>query len=254
MTMDSVRFENGRRILGCYLPAGDPAALPDQAQIYLESGVDFIEFGLPCADPFLDGGIIKAAMTRACNAGISLERIRQQLMETRAIFQGKPIVVVSYGNFDLPGLCHGDGEALFDAHLDLSDLPATRNRAGFSGAGFPTLPSVGFVSNDMGVEEIEGAREACGYVLLQAAPGKTGPRPTLDPENRNKIKMLRASGIGVPILLAIGISTVGQVSSAIELGADGVIIGTCCLVESGKGAAALREFLVQVRCALDAAG
>lgn len=252
ITPPSIRFDGDRPILGCYLLAGDPESLPDQAEIYRESGVDFIEFGLPYEDPFLDGPIIKSAMNRSCASGTSLELIRDQLIETRRMFMGKSIVIVSYGNYDLRALCGCDSAPLFDAHLNLSDLAITRGRVGAPTTSFNGLPSVGFISHGLGADEILEARQAVGYVLLQASPGKTGPRRELDEINISKIRTLRRCGIDLPILLGIGIYTPQQVRAALDFGASGVIMGTRCLVESAKGAAALRRFLKQVRDALDA--
>ena len=93
---------------------------------------------------------------------------------------------------------------------------------------------------------------ARGYIMLQAAPGKTGMRQTLDESNREKIKMLKAAGVKVPVLLGFGISTAAQAAAALVMGADGVVIGSASIHYSLMGEEAIRNFLTEVRGAMDA--
>jgi tryptophan synthase alpha chain len=101
-------------------------------------------------------------------------------------------------------------------------------------------------------QDIEAAKVCDSYVMLQATEGVTGPRPDLDPANAEKINRLRAAGVTAPILLGFGISTADQAKAAIELGADGVVIGSMCLRKAREGESAIRDFVRDVRDAIDA--
>lgn len=248
---EAFHFNSRRRLLGCFLLAGDPQGLPNQTQIYYEAGVDFIEFGLPSDDPFLDGAVISAAHARAWTAGIDLPFIRRQLIATRDAFPNRPVVIVSYGDYDLSLLDRDGKSPLFEAHLNLGELPATAQCPRPAESRSDASPRVGFVSHEVTAAEIDYAKGACGYVFLQASPGKTGAVSKMDDSNIDKIRLLRSSGITLPIVLGFGISTIDQVAAAVEMGAEGVIIGSQCLLEAEKGEDALRGFLSQVRDELD---
>jgi tryptophan synthase alpha chain len=87
--------------------------------------------------------------------------------------------------------------------------------------------------------------------MLQAAPGLTGPRHTLDPANAERIERLRASGISAPIVLGFGVSTPEHARTALALGADGVVVGSAALRAALQGPAALAALLKGLRRGLD---
>ncbi len=238
-----------RPILGCYVQAGDPALPRDMVQIYRDCGVDLLEFGLPCADPFLDGVVIEQAMARAIAAGFNEAAALEELENVRSIFAPRPIVVVTYGGVDLTRLRNDTGQWLFDAYLDLSR--AQRQQRATAPA---TPPTAGFVSYECREDELAAARDASLYVMLQAMTGRTGGLATLGPDVAARIRRIKAAGIRVPVLLGIGISTPELAAQAVALGADGVIIGSRCLTEAMRGSDALRRFIVAVREAIDVAG
>lgn len=238
-----------RPILGCYVQAGDPALPRDMVQIYRDCGVDLLEFGLPCADPFLDGVVIEQAMARAIAAGFNEAAVLEELKNVRSIFAPGPIVVVTYGGVDLTRLRNDTGQWLFDAYLDLNR--AQRWQRATAPA---TPPAAGFVSYECREDELAAARDASLYVMLQAMAGRTGGLATLGPDVDARIRRIKAAGIRVPVLLGIGISTPELAAQAVALGADGVIIGSRCLAEAMRGSDALRRFIVEVREAIDVAG
>lgn len=238
------RFEQlrsrGRQWLTGYLTLGDPQNLVNQAGIYLECGVDILEVGVPHANPYLDGPLVAQSMARALRIGITSEVTRELLAALRQEFSQIPIVLMGY--VDLLPLVHDTaGDSLVDAILQIGAPPA-------AGCG---INRIGFISSSAGAEEIEIAKASAGYVMLQANHGKTGMRATLPADNAQKIERVRRSGIEVPILLGIGISTPQQAAGAVSLGADGVVIGSACLQAAQSGESALRDFLLNVRGALD---
>lgn len=253
MSTANLTIGRERPVLGCYLPAGDPALPGEMVQLYRNCGVDLLEFGLPCEDPFLDGPVIKQAMARAIAAGLTEEAVRKELEEVRSIFAHGSIVVVSYGNFELTRLRNGAGQWLFDVSLNLSDLATTQSANRHSTTGSATPPAAGFVSYNCRDHELIRARDASLYVMLQATPGRTGGTAKLGSEVVASIHRLKSCGISVPILLGIGISTPELAAQAIKLGADGVVVGSRCVTEALRGSEALRAFVGAVREAIDGA-
>jgi tryptophan synthase alpha chain len=79
----------------------------------------------------------------------------------------------------------------------------------------------------------------------------TGPRATLDPISASRIETLRASGIAAPILLGFGISDGAQARAAMDLGADGVVVGSAVLRAALQGRSVLALCLKDLRNALN---
>ncbi len=233
---------DGKKLLACYLPLGDPQMIEDQAEIYVSCGVDILEIGLPHSDPFMDGSIVRNSMARTLSDGVDQQEWHKRLKALRHHFPSKYIVAMGYVDL-LPIVANGSGGFLVDGVLHVGLAPPNQ-RVG--------VDRIGFVSTELVREELEVARQATGYIMLQANAGKTGLRNSLSPENGKRVSRLRAAGVQAHILLGIGISTPGHAAKAISLGADGVVIGSACLRAAERGAASLANFLTDVREALDA--
>ena len=108
-----------------------------------------------------------------------------------------------------------------------------------------------FLALPLAEADITAATRASGYVMLQAAPGVTGPRAALDPVNAARIATLRANGIAAPILLGFGISNGAQARAAMDLGADGVVVGSAVLRAALQGPSVLALCLKDLRNALN---
>lgn len=212
----------------------------DLAEIYADCGVDIFEAGVPCRDPFMDGELVKSSMRRSIEHGTTDSTTTRALETLRKQFPSHYITAMGYG--DLTQLVHDTaGEILVDGILQI-------------GTGHDenaNCDQIGFVSDRVTQDEVDQAKHASGYIMLQANEGKTGIREFLPPENAKRIQRVRDSGMNLPILLGIGVSTPQQVAEAISLGADGVIIGSACLVAAENGEIALRRFLRNIRGALD---
>jgi len=88
-------------------------------------------------------------------------------------------------------------------------------------------------------------------VMLQANPGPTGIKPVVLPDNASVIGMLRTLGVTTPIALGIGIGNPEQARAAVEMGADGVVVGTLMVETMLRGRGALQDLLLSLREALD---
>jgi tryptophan synthase alpha chain len=62
---------------------------------------------------------------------------------------------------------------------------------------------------------------------------------------------LRAGGVAAPILLGFGVSNGEQARAAVDLGADGVVVGSAALRAALVGRTELKALLKDLRMGLD---
>ncbi len=231
----------GRPILACYFVLGDAQFDDALRDLYVEEGVDIFELGIPSADPYLDGADISGAMARViADGGDGFGRMAE-LAEWLAARPSAPAgVCMAYADLDLRQLANIplDGALVIGGEGPAIDVPGA--------------PRCGLLPLDRTLWDIDDARSWDGYVMVQSADGKTGPREALDPRLAETIAAAREAGIVRPILAGFGIGTPAQARQAIDAGADGVVIGSMCVRSVRQGSAAIRQFLRSVRSALDA--
>jgi tryptophan synthase alpha chain len=233
-----------------YFPLGDPAVGPRLLDLYADAGVDVVECGWPSADPYLDGPDVRASMTRALahDPGAAWSAVRERLARS-----GAPnALLMTYVAGRHPGL--GDPHFFSGAYGVLAVAsPGDVARAELEAHARASSAAVcAFLPDPLTEPDIAKARGADGYLMLQAAPGLTGPRPSLDPANAQRIARLRGAGISAPILLGFGVSTPDHARTAVALGADGVVVGSAALRAALQGRAALADLLKGLRRGLDA--
>ena len=244
-------FASGGPGLICYLPLGDPAAVGDLAERYVEAGVDVLELGVPAANPYLDGPLVRASMGRALAAGMTFDRIAEETAALRARHPDQAMIWMGYG--------------AWTAEDRVVELAAS---TGVDGVLFPEparwftrmqerLAAVDvhllhFLLRDAGPLDVEHARGAGGYLMLQAVAGATGtgtPDGAL-PDSSGLIRRIRDAGVRAPIALGVGISSPEQVRAAIGMGADAAIVGSTVLQAALDGPGALRDTLQALRRAV----
>ena len=242
--------DSSRPLLAVYFPLGDPEIVVDLLDVYAENRVDIVELGWPARDPYLDGPDMRDSMARALR-GDPCDALRQARLWLAGRAGAPNTLLMTYAEADHPALAAADFFRGLDALLAIAPLgdphrdalEARARRSGVAVSAFVPLP----------LEEacVEAARRADGYVMLQAAPGVTGPRAKLDPANRERIGQLLAAGVAAPIVLGFGVSNGAQARAAIELGGDGVVVGSAALRAARRGSAALDALLRDLRDGLD---
>ena len=75
-TLEKLKNES-KKVLVAYLVAGDPdmETTIELMKMFVESGVDIIEIGVPFTDPIAEGPIIQKAHDRALKNNVSLKSI-----------------------------------------------------------------------------------------------------------------------------------------------------------------------------------
>ena len=199
-----------RPILACLLQPGDAELTERQAEICFDNGADILEVSLPNQHPYLDGPVVADSMLRALAAGMTQRRMELELCLLRERVPKAALVLMGYRNLRLADVQNRQQAYQYlDGILQIGN--STFPRLGDSiSSGRHEIRRIGFVSDRLNAREITSAKRAGGYVMLQAAGGKTGVRRSFDKSNARKIARLREAGITIPVLLGFGISTPGH--------------------------------------------
>jgi tryptophan synthase alpha chain len=238
-------------LLIVYFPLGDYLITTNMLDDYADAGVDFIEFGWPAPDAYLDGSDVRASMMRASKSAprtalsVARERLSLQANPPKALLM--TYAEAGHAALSDPALFKGIDAILALAPAGDEIRAKMESRARSAGVQVST-----FMPLPMTEADIDAARRADCYVMLQAARGVTGPRSSIDPLNQTRIAALRADGITAPIVLGFGVSNGEQARAAIEYGADGVVVGSAALRAAIHGREELAALLRSLRKGLDA--
>jgi tryptophan synthase alpha chain len=222
----------GSGALITYFPVGIGIDAVELATVYDDSGVDVLEVGLPTRNPYLDGATVAGVMAAALDAGFTVEKCLDEIGRIRERFPRKPLEVFTYaevvaevGVDRFLRLCQENG---VDSALIGGSAPGWPRQAASYPEGMDLLGLAPFDFTEEFARSLAGA-SLSGYVFLQATPGVTGERESVEPELGNRIAALRAQLGELPICTGFGISNPSHVRAMRQAGADGVIIGSLAL-------------------------
>ena len=97
--LDKLSKENNKALVA-YLEAGDPDmdSTLEIMHLFVKSGVDIIEVGVPFTDPIAEGPLIQRAHDRAIRKKVSLEDIFDLIEKFRSKDDETPLVLMGYLN------------------------------------------------------------------------------------------------------------------------------------------------------------
>lgn len=245
----SAAFRNGNKALIAYFPVGNPDISPALLHTYGDCGCDIVELGLKASNPYLDGTSIRNAMLcsngpgKLCDATAALKAIRNASSTMAAL-------IFCYASRNLLDSSRKDDWARIDALLCAPEQETDNQQHIHENAGRAGVKITEFVPYHFDKTDLERAKNASGYVMLQYAQGKTGLRDGLDAEAEKRLSVLRNAGVRQPIVLGIGLSTSDQCRHAIDVGADGAVVGTQALLKCLDGQAAIAGYLSDIRRAI----
>jgi tryptophan synthase alpha chain len=236
-------------VLICYLPFGDPEIPYELPQLYAGAGVDVVEVGVPGADPARDGPTIAESLRRAAAADVTAAIAAETLREWRGRLPEQALVWMTYvedgGAALMRSVSRSGVDGLLLPHVAPPSLRDELARA--------NVHLIHFLGYDAALRDVRTAVEASsGYVMVQAAPGLTGTRSDSLPDSSWIVRSLRRLGLRTPIALGIGISSPEQARAAIEMRANGVVVGSATVEAALRGRDELVRFLSSLRHALDA--
>ena len=185
---------NNQKALVAYLVAGDPDmdSTLDLMHIFVESGVDVIEIGVPFTDPIAEGPTIQRAHDRALKNNISLKMILSLVDEFRKSNKETPIVLMGYLNTFIShiDLVQATGKDGIDSIL-VVDIPGELNLEtyGISNPNINTISLISPTTKENRVELI--SKNSTGFIYYVNLRGVTGSSNLNISEIENNISRIK---------------------------------------------------------------
>lgn len=254
-------LNKGEKVLVGLLPYGDPNLEVSQklVDIYLESGVDIVEFALPSENPFVDSNQIKKSGYRALNNEPNIEKYFNSIQLIRESYPNEPFEVMAYSDavykLGMENFVKGLVTADIDAHLladsvflepDLvSKLDGLLNKQKISRIRFMPYPFKPDLLGDI-------TQHGEGFMILQSIADENGNRPNVAIDNKHLVKKVRQANKDVAIILAYGIRDSQRAEEAVKTKADGIIVGTSLVELIGElDFQSLRKKIKEIKQALN---
>jgi tryptophan synthase alpha chain len=218
---------NNQKALVAYLVGGDPDldTTLDLMHLFVDSGVDVIEIGVPFTDPIAEGPTIQRAHDRALKNDVSLKMIFQLVSEFRKSDKETPIVLMGYLNtfishIDLVQSTQEDG---IDSIL-VVDIPGELNLHDY-GIDNPNINTISLISpttKDNRIELI--AKNSTGFIYYVNLRGVTGSSNLNLDEIKNNIGKIKQYS-DLPVMAGFGIKTANDAKILAE-SSEGIVIGS----------------------------
>jgi tryptophan synthase alpha chain len=219
--------KNNQKALVAYLVAGDPEieATLDLMHLFVDSGVDVIEIGVPFTDPIAEGPTIQRAHDRALKNDISLKMILNLVSDFRKKDSDTPIVLMGYLNTFIShiDLVQSSDGGSIDSIL-VVDVPGELNLKNY-GIDNPNINTISLISPTTKENRAEMiAKNSSGFIYYVNLRGVTGSS-NLDLDeikgNINKIKNYS----DLPVMAGFGIKSTDDARTLAEC-SDGIVIGS----------------------------
>jgi len=239
--LKELKAEN-KKALVAYLVAGDPdiESTLSLMKLFIESGVDIIEIGVPFTDPIAEGPIIQKAHDRALQKNVSLSLIFNMIKDFRIEDNETPIVLMGYLNTFIShkDLIKNNEENTIDSIL-VVDIPGEFNLAdyGLESSNVNTISLISPTTKKNRIKSI--AQNSSGFVYYVTLRGVTGSSNLNIDEISKNIEEIKKYA-SVPTLAGFGIKS-PEDAKLLAKCSDGVIIGSS-IVKMIEESSDLREF------------
>ena len=225
-------------ILSIYFTCGYPK-LEDTTKVILaleESGVDFIEVGLPYSDPLADGPTIQESSHEALENGINLDIIFEQLKTIKETNK-TPLIAMGYLNQLLK---YGEDKfckACVDAGIDtvnLPDLPMVEfenhYKQLFEKYGLTNVFLITPHTSEERIRKIDSYSKAFIYVVASASI--TGAKGSISNNQIGYFERIKAMKLQSKLIIGFGISDKTTFDTACSY-ANGAIVGSAFIKHIG---------------------
>ncbi|MFQ6068602.1 MAG: tryptophan synthase subunit alpha [Candidatus Bathyarchaeia archaeon] len=238
--------------LVAYVTAGDPKPkyTPRIVEALINGGADIIELGIPFSDPIADGPTIQAATVRALKAGATPKKVLkivQGIKKNHDI----PIAVLTYYNpifkmglknfFKNAQKCEVDGLIVPDLTIeeanDYKMLCETYE-----------IDTIFFAAPSTPIERLQKIiNYTSGFLYFVSLFGVTGAREKVQDLTIRQIKnFLPYTKELIPLCVGFGISKPEHVTTVIQSGADGVIVGSVFVKIVEENQEDIKEMLEEI--------
>jgi len=219
---------------GAYIPyicAGDPdiGFSLSLMEALSDAGADIFELGIPFSDPIADGPMIQGAMQRAIKGGFRTSHLFELISKARAAGLYQPMVVMTYYNSIMQTgvvkfckkLRESGGNGILVVDLlpeDSAELDAAAEENG--------LDIIRLIATSTSEERLGMIlSKASGFAYVVSVAGTTGIRKEIPKSAFEMIERISRRS-EVPLALGFGISSPGDVRSAIKAGASAAVEGS----------------------------
>ena len=240
--IESKLYNENKKALVAYLVAGDPdiESTLSLMKLFIESGVDIIEIGVPFTDPIAEGPIIQKAHDRALQKNVSLSLIFNMIKDFRIEDNETPIVLMGYLNTFIShkDLIKNNEENSIDSIL-VVDIPGEVNLAdyGLESSNVNTISLISPTTKENRIKSI--AQNSSGFVYYVTLRGVTGSSNLNIDEISKNIEEIKKYA-SVPTLAGFGIKS-PEDAKLLAKCSDGVIIGSS-IVKMIEESSDSREF------------
>ena len=219
-----------KKALGIFVTAGDPDFETSLKLItnLPNSGVDFIEIGMPFSDPMADGPTIQLSSQRALKSGMNLHKCLTLIKTFREKNDLTPIILMGYYNpiykFGKEKFIKNCIKLGVDA-LIIVDLPPEEDDELFFEAEKNNLSMIRLVTPTTDEKRLKKILlNTSGFVYYVSITGITGtqaPNITSVKDNIKKIRQVT----DLPIVIGFGIRSPSQ-AALMSDACDGIVIGS----------------------------
>ena len=238
-----------KNLLSIYFTCGYPK-LDDTTNVILaleESGVDFIEVGLPYSDPLADGPTIQESSHKALENGINLDVIFEQLKTIKGINK-TPLVAMGYLNQLLK---YGEDkfcEACVACGIDtviLPDLPMVEfenhYQQLFEKYGITNVFLITPHTSEDRIRKIDAYSKAFIYVVASASI--TGAKGEISNSQIEYFERIKGMNLKSKLVIGFGISDKATFDTACRY-SNGAIVGSAFIKHIGDtGVEKINDFI-----------
>jgi len=240
-------------VLSIYFTSGFPD-LNDTTKVIQElsnSGVDFIEVGLPYSDPLADGPTIQESSQKALQNGVNLDIVFDQLMQIKET-NTTPLVLMGYLNQLLKYGEEKFCQKVVDAGIDtviLPDLPMVEyenhyknlfDRYGINNV-FLITPN----TKEDRIRKIDSYTKS--FIYMVASSSITGAKGEISQQQINYFERIKSMNLKSKLIIGFGISDHQTFSKACEYG-NGAIIGSAFINSLEKnGVEGIPDFINKIK-------
>ena len=219
--------EENKKALVAYLVAGDPDldSTLNLMHLFVKSGVDVIEIGVPFTDPIAEGPVIQKAHDRALKNNISLPDIIKLVEQFREADNTTPVILMGYLNtFSFhKNIIDKSDENGVDAVL-VVDIPGELSISSY-GISNPNIDSISLISPTTSEDRIKKiAENGSGFIYYVTLRGVTGSSNLDVDEINTNIQKIRSYS-DIPTLAGFGIKS-NEDAKLLSEYSDGIIVGS----------------------------
>jgi len=212
-----------------FITAGDGgvAALSSVIPALERGGASICEIGIPFSDPIADGPVIQASMTRALDAGTTVDQVFETVASVRPNTELGLVAMVSYSIVYCIGLktfVKHAAQAGFDGFI-FPDLPLEESQPARDAAAEAGLILSMLIAPSTPIERAQQiAAASTGFAYVVSRGGITGESSALPADLPQRLTQLR-DVTDAPMAVGFGISSAEQVREVVAV-ADAAIVGS----------------------------